>query len=129
MADVDAYLVVAKADTGFANSAVVATGLGVIRAIGGSHYYAHAIYGIAVVDAKSYKQLALQFAPDKFESAFEDQFYGHPNHEVTEANWYEGEGALPDGQQRLLQPVFERLIQQSLPATLQALKLIPGPAT
>ena len=126
-ADVDVYLVVAKADTGYGNTAVIATGLGVIRAISGSHYYAHAIYGIAVIDAKTNKELAVQFASDKFQSAFEGSFYGHPNREVTEAYWYEGEGPLPEAQKALLKPEFERLIQQSLPETLQALKLIPGP--
>jgi hypothetical protein len=123
---VDAYLVVARADVAFAGTAVVATGLGVIRGPSGSGYYAHAVYGIAVVDGKTYKELAVDYGSNPGESIFHGQFGGRPNEEVTEASWHEGEGALPEAQRQLLKPVFERLISRSLPDLLRKLKLIPS---
>jgi hypothetical protein len=123
---VDAYLVVARADVAFAGTAVVATGLGVIRGPSGSGYYAHAVYGIAVIDGKTYKELAVDYGSSPGESIFHGQFGGRPNEEVTEASWREGEGALPEAQRQLLKPVFERLIARSLPDLVRKLKLVPS---
>lgn len=123
---VDAYLVVARADVAFASSAVVGTGLGVIRGPAGSSYYAHAIYGIAIIDGKTYKELAVDYGSNPGESIFHGQLRGRPNEEVTEAYWREGEGALPEAQKQLLKPVFERLISRSLPELVRKLKLIPS---
>jgi hypothetical protein len=123
---VDAYLVVGRADVAFASTATVATGLGVIRGPSGSGYYAHAIYGIAVVDGKTFKELAVDYGSNPGESIFHGNLRGRPNEEVTEASWHEGEGALPDAKKRLLKPVFERLISRSLPDLVRKLKLIPS---
>jgi hypothetical protein len=123
---VDAYLVVGRAHVAFASTATVATGLGVIRGPSGSGYYAHAIYGIAVVDGKTFKELAVDFGSNPGESIFNGNLRGRPNEEVTEACWHEGEGALPDAQKQLLKPVYERLIARSLPDLLRKLKLLPS---
>ena len=123
---VDAYLVVGRADVAFGGSAVVATGLGVIRGPSGSGYYAHAVYGIAVVDGKTFKELAVDYGSNPGDSIFHGQFGGRPNEEVTEAYWHEGEVALPQAQKQLLKPVYERLIARSLPDLLRKLKLLPS---
>lgn len=125
-APVDAYLVVGRADVAFGSTATVATGLGVIRGPSSSGYYAHAVYGIAVVDGKTFKELAVDFGSNPGESIFNGNLRGRPNEEVTEAYWHEGEGTLPDAQKQLLKPVYERLIARSLPDLLRKLKLLPS---
>ena len=81
---------------------------------------------IAIVDGKTYKELAVDYGSNPGESIFHGQLRGRPNEEVTEAYWREGEGALPEAQKQLLKPVFERLISRSLPELVRKLKLIPS---
>ncbi len=121
----DAYLVVVKQDLGAGTSATIGRGFGMFRwpTMLGNLYYAYAGYGMVIIDGRSYEPLAAMQAMDKFETPFNSNFHGKPNHKVTEAYWMEGEGQLSPSKQELLKKEFRLLLAETIPGTLERLKL------
>jgi hypothetical protein len=127
----DAYLVVVKQHVGAGTSATGGQGFGMFRwpTMLGNLYYAYAGYGIVIVDGRSYEPLAAMEAMDKFETPFNSNFHGKPNHKVTEAYWMEGEGQLSPDKQELLKKEFQLLLGETIPGTLERLKLMAASAS
>ena len=121
--DLDAYIVVLSASSGIDVTNQVANGLGVARrAMAFYHlHWAHALYGIAVVDGHTGKVLAWHGAPGGQQKLglLESAALAGPYKDVDETYWPEDPEHISDAQAKLVVDLVKSLIAQSMNGALQ----------
>ena len=127
--DLDAYVVVLSASSGIDVTNQVASGLGIARrAMAFYHlHWAHALYGIAVVDGHSGKVLAWHGAPGGQQKLgfLETPALAGPYLDVDETYWPEDPEQIGDAQAKKLADLLKDLIAQSMNGALQESGLLP----
>jgi hypothetical protein len=121
--NLDAYIVVLSAGSGIDVTNQVANGLGVARrAMAFYHlHWAHALYGIAVVDGHTGKVLAWHGAPGGQQELglLDSAALAGPYKDVDETYWPEDPTHISDAQAKRVVDLLKELIAQSMNGALQ----------
>lgn len=130
--DVDAYVVLLPAEQDFTIFNRRSHGIGFIRDFlsfapgqknGDGVYMLHALYNVAVFDGHTLELLAVQTA--KSETLYQNRFRGNPAVFVDSGYWAESYQQLTDAKRDKIIPQIQQMIDDTLPATLQELDLLP----
>jgi hypothetical protein len=130
--NVDAYVVILPAEQDFTILDRRSQGIGMIRdflafapgqQIGDGVYMLHALYNVAVFDGRTLDFLAVQTA--KSETLYQNRFRGNPAVFVDNSYWAESYQQLTDAKRDKIVPQIKQMIDDTLPATLQELDLLP----
>ena len=91
--------------------------------IGDGVYMLHALYNVAVFDGRTLELLAVQTA--KSETLYQNRFRGNPAVFVDNSYWAESYDKLNDAKRDKIVTEIKQMIDDTLPATLQELDLLP----
>jgi hypothetical protein len=127
--DLDAYVVVLKADSGVFNTNQSVRGFGLIRrAMAFYHmYWAHATYYVAVIDGHTGKVLSGAGAADRAHpfSLFDGPYVAGPYKDADETYWPDDLKNIPPAKVKLLADTLDALVTASMPDALREMKLLP----
>jgi hypothetical protein len=119
----DAYLIVTPSGTLYGTTNVVVPGVGLLKGTApffSRAYYVHALYRVLVIDGHDGKVIG---DVNVVREGFMQTMRG-PNREVDASWWADTLDEMSPQQRERLQSAVKEVIDQSVPATLRALKLI-----
>jgi hypothetical protein len=130
--DVDAYVVLLPAQQDFTILDRWSYGVGMTRdflafgegqRIGDGVYMLHALYNVAVLDARSFELLAVEVA--QHDTLYHNRFRGNPAIFVDGSYWADSYEQVTPAQREKIVARVKEMIDTTLPGTLQKLALIP----